>query len=40
MFPLLIDTAIRLLLVLLGVACLAFVLAVIVLSIGDKHDWW
>ena len=35
-----VDMLIRLSLILIGVACLAFIVAVIVLSIGEKNDWW
>ena len=40
MFIFIVDTLIRLFLILIGVACLAFIVAVIVLSIGEKNDWW
>lgn len=40
LFPFLIDMIARLFLIFLAVGCIFFVIAVIILSIGEKNDWW
>lgn len=40
MLGLLIDILARLFLIFLAVICVFFLIAVVILSIGEKNDWW
>lgn len=40
MFGLLIDILARLFLIFLAAGCVFFLIAVVILSIGEKNDWW